>query len=65
MDSWIIIAIIVAVVATIIGNLSMLQKSAKPIRKKSLNDLQETLPRAGERREEEIEERREERKNNR
>ncbi|WOH38678.1 hypothetical protein RI844_05530 [Thalassotalea fonticola] len=65
MDSWIIIAIIVAVIATIIGNLSMLQKSAKPIRKKSLNDLQETLPRAGERREEDIKQQREKRRNNR
>ncbi|WNC67158.1 hypothetical protein RI845_11565 [Thalassotalea nanhaiensis] len=65
MDSWVIIGIIVAVVAAIIGNLSMLQKSAKPIRKKSLNDLQETLPRAGVRRKEEVEQQRENRKNNR
>ncbi|WNC73770.1 hypothetical protein RGQ13_07200 [Thalassotalea psychrophila] len=65
MDSWVIIAIIIAVVATLIGNLSMLQKSAKPIRKNSLNDLQETLPRAGVKRKEEIEQQREHRKNNR
>ena len=65
MDTWIVIVIVVAAFAGIIGNLSLLQKSAKPIRKKSLNDLQETLPRAGVRREEEIEQAREDRRNNR
>ncbi|QDP01478.1 DUF2897 family protein [Thalassotalea sp. PS06] len=48
MSTWLIVVIIVLGLAIIIGNLSMLQKSAHPIRQKSLNDLQETLPRAGE-----------------
>ncbi|TLU61311.1 DUF2897 family protein [Thalassotalea litorea] len=49
MSTWLIVLIIVLGLAVIIGNLSMLQKSAHPIRRKSLNDLEETLPRAGER----------------
>ncbi len=47
MDTWVIVVIIGLAFAAIIGNLSLLQKSAKPIRRKGLNDLQETLPRTG------------------
>lgn len=47
MPTWLIVTIIVFALAAIIGNLSLLQKSATPIRRKSLNDLKETLPRAG------------------
>lgn len=47
METWIIVVIIVCAIAAIVGNLSMLQRSATPIRRKSLNDLKETLPRAG------------------
>ena len=47
MDNWIVPAIIIAAIALIIGNLSTFQKSAKtPLRKNSLNDLKETLPRS-------------------
>ncbi|MCJ8321883.1 MAG: hypothetical protein MJK12_19770 [Colwellia sp.] len=47
MSDWLIIGIIVVVFMVIIGNLSTLQKNAKtPLRKKSLNDLKETLPRS-------------------
>lgn len=47
MDNWLIIAIIIAALALVIGNFSVVQKNAKtPLRKKSLNDLQETLPRS-------------------
>jgi len=47
MNDWLIIGIIVVVFMVIIGNLSTLQKNAKtPLRKKSLNDLKETLPRS-------------------
>lgn len=47
MDNWLIIAIIVAAFALVIGNMSVVQKNAKkPLRKKSLNDLEETLPRS-------------------
>ncbi len=47
MNDWLVIAIIVAVLALIIGNFSVVQKNAKtPLRKKGLNDLQETLPRS-------------------
>ncbi|WP_394175367.1 DUF2897 family protein [Thalassotalea litorea] len=49
MSTWLIVLIIVLGLGIIIGNLSMLQKSAHPIRKKSLNDLEETLPRGGDR----------------
>ena len=46
-DSFIVIAIIVAVVMYIIGSFSAVQKSAKkPLRKQGLNDLKETLPRS-------------------
>jgi len=47
MDNWIVPLLIIAAIALIIGNLSTFQKSAKtPLRKKSLNDLKETLPRS-------------------
>lgn len=46
MSEWLIPIIIVVIVLFYIGNLSNLQKNAKmPLRKKSLNDLKETLPR--------------------
>jgi hypothetical protein len=47
MDSWLIIVIFIAALALVIGNFSLVQKNAKtPLRLKSLNDLQETLPRS-------------------
>jgi hypothetical protein len=47
MDDWVIPAIIIAAVFLMIGNYSTLQKNAKtPLRKKGLNDLEETLPRS-------------------
>ncbi len=47
MDSWIVPTLIIIALVLIIGNFSTLQKSAKtPLRKKSLNDLKETLPRS-------------------
>lgn len=46
MDNGIIIVIFIAALAMVIGNFSLVQKNAKtPLRKKGLNDLQETLPR--------------------
>lgn len=46
MDNWLAIFMIVITVVIIIGNLSTFQKSTKQkMRKKSLNDLEETLPR--------------------
>lgn len=46
MDSWIPLAIIIVIVLFIIGNFSTVHKNARtPLRKKSLNDLEETLPR--------------------
>lgn len=46
MNNWIAIFIIVITVVIIIGNLSTFQKSSKQkMRKESLNDRQETLPR--------------------
>lgn len=46
MSEWITIGIIVLACVILIGNFSTFQKSAKtPLRKKSLNDLKETLPR--------------------
>ena len=46
MDDWLAIFIIVIAVVIIIGNLSTFQKSSKQrMRKHSLNDLKETLPR--------------------
>jgi len=47
MDDWLIPVLIIAAVALVIGNLSTVQKNAKtPLRKKSLNELKETLPRS-------------------
>jgi len=47
MDDWIVPAIILAAVFLIIGNYSTVQKNSKtPLRKKGLNDLEETLPRS-------------------
>ncbi len=46
MDNWLAIFIIVITVVIIIGNLSTFQKSSKQkMRKESLNDRKETLPR--------------------
>ena len=46
MDNWIAIFMIVITIVIIIGNLSTFQKSSKQrMRKKSLNDREETLPR--------------------
>lgn len=47
MDTWLIVVIIAFALAAIIGNISILRRSAFPLRKKGLNDLTETLPRAG------------------
>jgi len=47
MDNVIIVVIFIAALALVIGNFSLVQKNAKtPLRKKGLNDLQETLPRS-------------------
>jgi len=47
MSDWIVPIMIIVVLALLIGNFSTFQKSAKtPLRKKSLNDLEETLPRS-------------------
>lgn len=47
MDSWIIILIFIIAALGIIGNFSTVRRNAKtPLRKKSLNDLEETLPRS-------------------
>ncbi|WP_281557128.1 hypothetical protein [Thalassomonas sp. RHCl1] len=47
MDNYLIIGIIAIVFIIIIGNFSTVRRNAKtPLRKKSLNDLQETLPRS-------------------
>lgn len=47
MDNWIAIAIIIIACVIIIGNLSTFQRSSKQtMRKKGLNDLEETLPRS-------------------
>lgn len=47
MNDWLISFIIIAALALIIGSLSTFQKSSKmPLRKKSLNDLKETIPRS-------------------
>ncbi len=46
MNNWIAIFLVVIIMVIIIGNLSTFQKSSKQkMRKKSLNDLKETLPR--------------------
>ncbi len=47
MDNWISYLIIAIALLIIIGNLSTFQKSKNhKMRKKNLNDLQETLPRS-------------------
>jgi hypothetical protein len=47
MDNWLVIVIIITAFALVLGNFSVVQKNAKtPLRKQSLNDLQETLPRS-------------------
>ena len=46
-NHWLVILIILAVVLFVIGNFSTVHKTAhKPLRKKGLNDLKETLPRS-------------------
>ena len=46
MDNWLVIVIIIAAFALVLGNFSVVQKNAQtPLRKQSLNDLKETLPR--------------------
>lgn len=46
MNNWLMIGIIAIVFIIIIGNFSTVRRNAKtPLRKKSLNDLKETLPR--------------------
>ncbi|XQW83656.1 hypothetical protein ACOYR1_10895 [Thalassotalea piscium] len=46
MDNWIAWVLIIIAIVLLVGNFSTFQKSSKhPLRKKSLNDLQETLPR--------------------
>lgn len=46
MDNWLAIFMVVITVVIIIGNLSTFQKSSKQkMRKDSLNDRKETLPR--------------------
>ena len=45
-EDWVAPTIVIIALVILIGNLSTFQKSAKtPLRKKSLNDLKETLPR--------------------
>ncbi|MBA6337141.1 MULTISPECIES: hypothetical protein [unclassified Colwellia] len=47
MDNWLVIVIIIAAFALIIGNFSVVQQNANtPLRKQGLNDLEETLPRS-------------------
>lgn len=47
MNDWVVPTIIIAAVFLMIGNYSTVQKNAKtPLRKKNLNDLEETLPRS-------------------
>lgn len=46
METWIAPTLIIIALVLIIGNFSTFQKSSKiPLRKKGLNDLEETLPR--------------------
>lgn len=46
-EAWVAPAIVIIALVILIGNLSTFQKSAKtPLRKKSLNDLKETIPRS-------------------
>lgn len=54
-EKWIVILIIAAVILFIIGNFSTVHKTAdKPLRKKSLNDLKETLPRSNKNKDEKL-----------
>lgn len=46
MNTWIIVGIIALALMVIIGNISLLRRSATPLRKQGLNDLKETLPRS-------------------
>ncbi|QBG34780.1 DUF2897 family protein [Litorilituus sediminis] len=47
MNNWLAVLIIVIALVIIIGNFSTFKKSSKQkMRKRSLNDLQETLPRS-------------------
>ncbi len=47
MNEWIAPVLIIVALVIIVGNFSTFQKSAKtPLRKKSLNELTETLPRS-------------------
>lgn len=47
LEKWQIILCVILVVLFLVGGLSTVQKDAKkPLRKKSLNDLKETLPRS-------------------
>ncbi|OKY27769.1 MULTISPECIES: hypothetical protein [Thalassotalea] len=47
MDNWLIITIFIVVALIFIGNFSTVRRNAKtPLRKKNLNDLDETLPRS-------------------
>ncbi|MFD2166907.1 hypothetical protein ACFSJY_11630 [Thalassotalea euphylliae] len=47
-NQWVVWLIIGAIIFFVIGSFSTLHKTAsKPMRKKGLNDLEETLPRAG------------------
>jgi len=46
LDNWLPLGIIAIVLIVLIGNFSTVRRNAKtPLRKKSLNELQETLPR--------------------
>lgn len=46
-EGWVAPTIIIIALVILIGNLSTFQKSSKtPLRKKGLNDLKETIPRA-------------------
>lgn len=46
MDNWLAIAMVVIAIVIIVGNLSTFHKSSnQKMRKKSLNDREETLPR--------------------
>ncbi|WP_068547639.1 DUF2897 family protein [Thalassotalea crassostreae] len=65
METWVIVVVIFLAIGAIIGNLSMLKRSAHPMRRKSLNDLEETLPRSGDRRKEQMEKQRKQRQENR
>ena len=47
MESWVAIALVVGIILFLVGSLSTFSRSAKqPLRKKSLNELEETLPRS-------------------